>query len=198
MSIDGNLKVTKREGKGTRACDKVRAAGSIPAIVYGLGKENVCISVPLKEFLVQLDHGVRHFNLDLEGETLDVIVKEVQYGTYDHIVLHADFELVDANKLLHVHADIELSGTAPGEKMGGVVELELHEVAIECKVADIPGKVLIPVDSLELGGVIHISDLPEIPGVKIMNAGDTPVVACHKAKTVEVAAEEGAEEEVSE
>lgn len=182
MSVDGNLKATKRKNRGSHACNRLRETGELPAIVYGLGRENLLISVSRRDFLCQLDHGIRHFELDLEGEKLDVIVKDVQYGTYNHIVLHADFELVDANTLVHVHVDIELTGSAPGEKSGGVVEVELHELSIESKVSDIPDKIRVSIDGLAIGHVIHVSDLPAFPGVKILNSPNTPIVLCHKSK----------------
>ena len=95
------------------------------------------------------------------------------------------FELVDGNTIVHVHADVELVGEAAGSKLGGTVELEVHELAVECKADDIPDKIQVNIEGLGLGQVIHISDLTAIPGIKFSQSAKTPVVVCHKAKSEE-------------
>jgi large subunit ribosomal protein L25 len=132
------------------------------------------------------------FNLDVEGQEKNVILKEIQYGTYLHEVVHADFIAVTENTVVTVSVPVELKGEAKGSKEGGVVDLDLHEISVSCKVKDMVDNIEVDVTDLELNGVIHVSDIPAIPGIKILSPADNAVATCHM-HTVEVEPAEGEE-----
>ncbi|MBN1257551.1 MAG: 50S ribosomal protein L25 [Planctomycetes bacterium] len=188
------LAVEKRTDTGKRACAKLRDQGKIPGILYSKGKENVNVAVSLKDFVTLLERGERMLTLDIEGQEETALIKDVQHGTYDFQILHADFESITENTIVHLNVEVELSGVAPGTKVGGVVEQELFQLRVECMSKDIPLRIEVDIMDLQIDGIIHVEDLPTIPGVKFMNPGNTPVVICHMPAGLEEpeAVEEGA------
>lgn len=195
------LKVTKREGKGKYKAFDLRKAGSIPGVVYGKGMaDNIKVTINLKEFLLVLKAGERILDLDLDGTVRKVLVKAVQHGTYDHEVLHADFRAIRIDEVIEVDIPIELSGEAAGLKVGGMLEQNLHQVAVRCLPADMPERIVVDVTNLDMGGIIYADSLPVIAGVAYAIHGNPPVVSCHhpagEAETEEPAGEEAAVPEV--
>ncbi len=183
------LKVEKREGKGKYRAFAIRSSGGIPGVVYGKSlKDNLNVSVNLKEFLAILKAGERIIDLDVAGQPLQVLIKAVQHGTYDHEVLHADFRAISANEVIEVELQIELKGEAPGVAAGGMLEQNLHHLSARCLPKDLPEKVVVDVGALQLGDIVYAKDLPAIAGVEFFFHGNPAVVSCHHPKAAEEAA----------
>ncbi len=190
------LKVEKREGKGKYAAFAVRKSGGIPGVVYGKSlKDNVSVSVNLKEFLAILKAGERIVDLDLAGSPLQVLIKAVQHGTYEHEVLHVDFRAISADEVIEVELEIEFKGEAPGVAVGGMLEQNLHHVSARCLPKDLPEKVVIDVSNIQMGDVVYAKDLPKLPGVEYFFHGNPAVVSCHQPRGEEAPAEASAEGE---
>ncbi|GEM_PF-245237 len=194
-STQKTLEARRRTERGSRACARIRARGDIPAVAYAKGKENVHLTVPLLEFAHHLAEGERVFHLAFDGGDHTVLVKEVQHGTYDHEIIHADFEIVSLTTTVHVPVEIHLVGTAKGTKVGGVVEQELYEMDVECLAGNIPQRIEVEITDLDVEDIIHVREVPTLPEVKYLNGPDTPVVLCHMPAGEE---EEEAEEEAAE
>lgn len=174
------LKVTKREGTGKYVAFNMRKEGFIPGVIYGRSlDENINLKVPLKEFMHMVHHGERLLDLDVEGETYSVIVKEVQHGTFDHEIMHADFRQISDTDTLHVEIEVVLKGESKGEAAGGVIEQGIHRIEIECNPKNLPENVMLDITALEVGSVLYVSDLPAIEGVKYASSPDIAVVSCH-------------------
>lgn len=184
------LKVEKREGKGKYTSFALRKEGRIPAVVYGKSlKENVNISIVLKEFMALLKGGERLIDLDMGGNVMHVLLKAVQHGTYDHEILHADFRAVSENEVIEVVLEIELKGDAVGVANGGMLEHNLHQVSARCLPKDLPENIVVDVSKMDLGDILYAQDLPAIKGVEYVLHGNPAVVSCHEPR--------GAEEEAS-
>ena len=182
------LKVTKREGKGKYNAFAIRSQGGIPGIIYGKSlKDNLNVAVNLKEFLAILKAGDRIVDLDIGGSPLNVLVKAVQHGTYEHEILHVDFRAISADEIIEVELEITLAGEAPGVAAGGMLEQNLHHVAARCLPKDLPEKVVVDVSTLQLGSIVYIADLPKLPGVEFVFHGNPAVVSCHHPKSAEAA-----------
>lgn len=184
------FKVSKREGKGKYAAFAIRQAGCIPGVIYGKSlKDNVNITINLKEFLVILKSGERILELNVDGTPMNVLIKAVQHGTYDHEVLHADFRVVSANEVIEVELSIEITGDAIGVAAGGLLEQNVHHVSARCLPKDLPEHITVDVSAMEIGSIIYAQDLPAIPGVEYVLHGNPAVISCHHPKTEEAAPE---------
>ncbi len=187
-----SLKVAKREGTGKYVAFNLRKAGRIPGVIYGKSlKENVNISLDLKEFLALVKAGDRIIDLNVDGSANRVLIKAVQHGTYDHEILHADFRAISENETIEVELEIELKGDAVGVAAGGMLEQNIHNMHARCLPKDLPEKVVIDVTAMNLGDIVYAQDLPKITGVEYIFHGNPAVVSCHHPKDEEAEAEAG-------
>lgn len=188
------LKVEKREGTGKYKAFDLRKAGKIPGVIYGKSlQENINVTIVLKEFMHLLKSGDRLVDLDVSGTPMNVLLKAVQHGTYDHEILHADFRAVSENEVIDIALDIELTGgeEAPGVKEGGMIEHNLHQINARCLPKDMPEKITVDVSGLNIGDILYVTDLPKLKGVEYVIHGNPSVASCHQP----AAEEEGAGEE---
>ena len=194
------LVVESRENTGKGANRKLRAAGRIPAILYGQGRASVPLTVDPRALERVLKAGGANTLLDLtvEGRT-DLgspvaLVKELQRHPIRGTIQHADLYQVDLTKTVEVEVPIHLVGKAKGVDFGGIVEHSLREVALECLPRSIPASIEVDITNMEVGDVIHVRDIALPPGVSLMSDPDLGVV--HLAlpaaeETPEAAAAEG-------
>ena len=193
-----------REGRGKGANRKLRAQGVLPAVLYGK-KTNVSLTVKPKELKKVIEqHGINTLiELAIEGDTEAkrlVVVKQHQEHPIKEGWVHADFFEVDVNQKIKVQAPIVLVGHSPGEKLGGIVEHNLHTLNIRCLPNDIPEKLEVQMAEVQLDQVVHVSDLSVPDNIEVLDNPAEAVVSVHevkvketKAEGEEVEGEEGAE-----
>ncbi len=179
----------KRNDQGTGASRRLRRAGRVPAIVYGGAEAAQVIDLDMNTVLLNLRKEAFHasvLTLDIEGKKEQVLLRDSQMHPYRAIVLHVDFQRVDASKKLHqkvplhfVNADI-----APGVKLsGGLVSHAMNEIDVSCLPADLPAFIEVDLKSLNVGQSIHVKELPLPTGVTVVaHGGDNPVVVSIVAK----------------
>ena len=176
-----------REKTGKVATKEVRRNGEIPAVLYGL-KDNLSFSVcpdNLKDILTAKGQNAL-IDLNLEGnKKRKVILKEFQSHPLKERWVHVDFLEVDVTKTVKVSVDVHLIGKSAGEKMGGLVNLVLKSLQVECLPVDIPQSVDLDVTAVELGQVLHVSDLGLPDKVKILNQPNEVVVSVYMPKVEE-------------
>ena len=192
------LNVQLRETRGKRDSRRLRAAGAIPAVLYGHGEETVCLSVSGHQIEAAVRRGSR---LVILSGAVDqqAFIRELQWDTWGTNVLHVDFTRISAHERVEVQVGVELRGEAPGLREGGVVEQLVHNVQLECEASDIPEKLEVNINHLNLNGSITAGEL-ELPGTAtILSAPDRVVVQCVEpaaAPEEEVAVAEEVEPEV--
>ena len=189
------LNASVRTEVGSNGVKKVRKAGRIPAVLYGHGQQNVNLSLCAEELHSVLRHGARL--VDLKGDVSDTaLVRGLQWNTYGTDVLHVDLARVSAEERVHVRVPVETRGTAVGTHEGGLVELVMHEVEIECPAGSIPEKIEIRVHEMHVGDSLKAGAIPLPEDVRMLVDPDIIVVHC-VGRTLEeeeeVAAEAGAE-----
>ena len=176
-----------REKTGKVATKEVRRNGEIPAVLYGL-KDNLCFSVcpdNLKDILTAKGQNAL-IDLNLEGnKKRKVILKEFQSHPLKERWVHVDFLEVDVAKTVKVNVDVHLIGKSAGEKMGGLVNQVLKSIHVECLPLDIPQSVDLDVTAVELGQVLHVSDLSLPDKVKILHQPHEAIVSVHLEKVKE-------------
>ncbi|MHC4753000.1 MAG: 50S ribosomal protein L25, partial [Planctomycetota bacterium] len=116
------LKAEVREHTGSKAVQRVREQGRIPAIVYGHKQEPVAISLDAHNFVEGLHHGHRLMDVQVGRKKEKMIVKELQYDYLGKNIIHADLMRVDITESVKVTVPIELKGTARGTHEGGIIE----------------------------------------------------------------------------
>jgi large subunit ribosomal protein L25 len=183
--MDATLEAVKREGRGKNEANRLRAAGRVPAVVYGTRKEGKApISVPVavdpKAVLriLHSDSGANTLiNLKLDGGESRVMVKEYQLDPVTHALLHADFYQLAMDKAIVVPVPIRIVGEAKGVKLqGGIVDFVTRDIEVECLPTDIPEHIDVDVSDLALHESIRVRDLPQGPKWKAVTEGDTMIV----------------------
>ncbi len=185
-----------REKTGKVATKEVRRSGEIPAVLYGL-KDNLSFSVHpdnLKDILKAKGHNAL-IDLNVDGnKSRKVILKEFQSHPLKELWVHVDFLEVDVAKTVKVSVDVHLIGKSAGEKMGGLVNQVLKSLHVECLPADIPQSIDLDVTSVELGQVLHVSDLSISEKIKVLHRPNEAIVSVYLEKIKEEETEEEAEE----
>ncbi len=196
-----DFKVQVREKTGSKPAGLVRSEARIPAIVYGHKEEPVAVSLDSHDFAEAVHHGQRLLDIQIKSRKQKVIIKDLQYDYLGKEIIHADLMRVSATERVKVDVPIELKGIAKGTHEGGIVEEHLDHMEIECKVTEIPDRIVIRVTDLGVADSIHARDIELPEGVKLITDPDALVAACHvvaAAKTAEEAEAPAAPEVIGE
>jgi len=197
-----SLNAEVRKETGSRAARRIRRSGRIPAILYGHKQENVPLTVDHDEVERLLRHGAHLVELVIDGKTERALLKEVQHDFVGDGLHHVDFSRVAMDETVEVEVSLDFHGTPEGVTHGGVVEYHETTVTVECLPADIPESIRVDVAHLQVGEVMHASDLVLPPGVKLAGNPEEMVVgvlaprAAAEAVEAAEAEEEAAEPEV--
>ncbi|MEX1128240.1 MAG: 50S ribosomal protein L25 [Vicinamibacterales bacterium] len=183
--MDATLHAEKRDTRGKNEARRLRAAGKIPAVLYGAEKgQSVPIAVDPKMLsrILHSDSGVNTLIAlqGLEGAAdARVLVKEYQLDPIHNKVLHADFYQVAMDKMLTVTVPIVLKGEAKGVKQqGGIVDFVNREIEIEVLPGNIPEHIDIDISELMLGQGIRVRDI-QTEGVKWTALSDADLMLVH-------------------
>ncbi len=164
MSTDTPVvEASTRTKNGTAESRRLRRDGKIPAVVYGHGEETVSIAAEGDQVERLLNSGSQVADLSIDGKTDTALVKDVQWDTFSQHVLHVDFLRVAKGEKVEIEVPIELHGVSPGASAGGVLDHQLHALPALCPALQIPEKIEVNVNELEIGDSVHLSDL-ELPG----------------------------------
>src|SRR3989338_328691 len=152
----------------------LRAAGDIPAVVYGRGLETKPITLPKKEFFKVLKEAGESTLIELLGNKGDkkqtVLIREVQTHPATDEILHVDLYAVRMDEKIRVTVPLEYENEAPAVERGeGVLVKNIHEVEIEALPASLPHNLIIDLSILEaVNDAIRIKNIPLPAGVKIL------------------------------
>lgn len=185
------IQASKREITGTRHVRRMRAEGKVPGVLYGHGKETVPLTLDQHDVDLAVTHGERVLELDIQGTDENVLVKEVQYDTFGHELLHVDLARVDLDERVEVSVPVILAGTPEGTRDGGVLQQAFNELNIEVPVRDIPDELRVMVTEMKLDDRLLIKDV-ELPASATL-LDDPDEVLCQVTELAEEpeAAEEG-------
>ena len=182
--MDLTLQAEKRETKGKNAARRLRAAGRIPAVVYGVEKNkavDIAVDPKVLSRILHSESGVNSI-ISMQGlETGEsrVLVKEYQLDPISHRMLHADFYQVAMDRLLTLTVPIVLRGEARGVKQqGGVVDFVNREIEIEVLPADIPEHIDVDISELMLNQGIRLRDI-HVEGAKWTPLSDGDLMIVH-------------------
>jgi large subunit ribosomal protein L25 len=186
------LVATPRTSKGgSRAAGRLRAADLIPAVVYGRGSEARPLTVARRDLRQVLtgDAGMNAvINLDVEGDTLLAIVRDVQRDPVRNNVTHVDFILVSRDEAVTVEVPIVLEGEATEVlRHDGTVDQQMFTLTVQAKPGSIPNELTLDISGLDVGDTIRVSDLRLPSGATTeVDPEEAVVVASFNAAAAEV------------
>ena len=178
--METKLTAERREGRGTGVARKLRAAGRIPAILYGHDTDATPLSVDAHDMfrVLHTSAGANVLvDLNVGGTEHLVLPREVQRNHIKDTIVHVDFLVVSRTETIQVNVEIVDVGEAPGVKQGGVVDHHLREVVVESFPQDVPEHLEADISGLDLGDVLHVSDLVAPKGVTILTNPEETVLA---------------------
>lgn len=169
------LKASKRSELGSRKIRLLRKKGKIPGVIYGHGEPNISITLDEHDIGLAVHHGERLIEVDVDGEKLNVLIKDVQYDTFGQDILHVDLTRVSLDERVKVTVPIVLRGTPVGAVENGVLRQITTEVNIESLVTSIPEEIRLSVVDMNIGDQLFIRDLPLPENTSVLDEPDTPV-----------------------
>lgn len=197
------LKASVREGLGKSSCKHLRKEGLIPCVVYMSGDKGLNIQVNSKELWLALHTSAGEnaiITMDISGgkkkAEKTVMIKEIQQHPVNEKFVHVDFQEISLSETLRVKVPVAVKGEAPGVKEdGGVFNLVLWEIEVECLPTAIPEHIDVHVENLRINESIHLKDLPVPEGLTFVGDHEQVVVSVTppKAEKEEVAPEAAVE-----
>ncbi|HEY9149652.1 MAG TPA: 50S ribosomal protein L25/general stress protein Ctc, partial [Gammaproteobacteria bacterium] len=192
MSTDFQLNAEKREDMGKGASRRLRRAGRVPAIVYGLDQAPEAISMTQNQVLKHLENEAFYsqiITVNLDGKSTQAVLRDLQRHPFKSYIVHMDLQRVDMNKPVHVHVPLHFINeeTCVGVKAGGMVSHEVIEVEISCLPKDLPEFIEVDIANLNVGDSLHLSDLQLPAGTSLLELArgedhDLAVVTIHAKK----------------
>lgn len=187
-----------RAQQGTGASRRLRKAGQTPGIIYGSNEAPVNITLDHNALYHALKKEAFHssvLDMEIDGKTQKVLLRDFQVHAFKQLVLHVDFQRVDANKKLHVKVPLRFvnADASPAVKLGGaLVSTVLNELAISCLPKDLPESIEVDLSKLEASQSVHVSDITLPAGVEVVSQENQTLAVAGKGKAaapVEGAAE---------
>lgn len=178
--METKLNAERRSDAGKGVARKLRAAGKVPAVLYGQGIEATPLTVDARELQHLLHSGAGSnvlVDVVVEGEEHLAIPREIQRDHIHAKFVHVDFLAVSRTQTITVSVPVVETGEAVGIKEGGVVEHHLRELQIECLPQDVPDQIEVDITDVELGGMIHVSDLVTPTGVTVLTNPEDAVLS---------------------
>jgi large subunit ribosomal protein L25 len=192
---DITLASAPRTELGSRPSGRLRREGKVPAVVYGLGTDSVSITVPARELqhILAGEAGVNTLiNLDVDGESVLTLARQIHRHPTKGILVHVDFVRISRDVAVTAEIPIHLLGEAEGVKDGGLLEQLLFHLTVEAMPGNIPVAIEIEVDALGIGDQLRVEDLTLPEGVATHAEPDFVVAQVAAPRVVtEEEAEEG-------
>jgi large subunit ribosomal protein L25 len=174
------IKAERRELSSRGEVKKMRREGKVPGVIYGIGMDKpTSITVDVKEIQALLKsnpHAVLEIEVPGIGKN-NVLLTEVQRDSLSRELLHIDFHKINMNESIKTLVRLEFSGQPAGEKEGGMLQIVLHELEVECLPKDLPESITVEVEGLQVGENLTIADLKLPDSVKTAVDPEAVVVA---------------------
>ena len=206
MATDYDLNTVSREDAGTSHSRRMRRDGMVPAVVYGAGKDSVKVSISHNELLKKLNNEAflnSILNIAVDGKEESVLIKDIQVHPARRQVMHLDLQRVRSDVAIKVSIPLAFinDDIAVGVKLGGgTVTPLMNEVEISCLPKDLPERLEVDVESLELDDMLYLEDIVLPQGVEISlltqeEPANEPIVA---VRLLQIQEEEPEVEELAE
>ena len=181
MSKIVQLKAASRARAGKGASRAVRRTGLVPGVVYGDKQEPQLVSLIYRDLETHIQTGrfmSTLIDLDVDGQTVRAIPRDVQFEPVRDFIIHVDFLRLGKDARIAVNVPVHVKGqeTSPGLKAGGALNIVSHEIALYCSADFIPDTIDVDVSGLHIHQSIHLSQLTLPENVKPVSRDDLTVV----------------------
>lgn len=172
MAKQVKLTAERRTGTGRAAVRKLKALGSVPAVIYGAKHEAQNLQVSRRDMSALLSHASGEnilVELEIAGDKAEnrlALVQEVQHSPVGGDILHVDFHAVSMDEKITADVPLEPVGIAEGVKtFGGLLEQSLRSLEVECLPKDLPDRIDVDVTRLNIGDAVHVREIKLPEGV---------------------------------
>lgn len=184
-----------RNLQGSGASRRLRNAGQTPGIIYGGTEAPVMIALDGNALYHALKKEAFHgsiLDMEIDGKTQQVLLRDFQMHAFKQLVLHADFQRVDATSKVHKKVALHFVNAeiSPAVKLhGAIVSHVMAELEISCLPGDLPEFISVDLANIDVGHSIHVADLALPKGVTAITHGSNQTVATAAVPAGHVAAE---------
>ena len=194
-SLEASIRNTKSKGE----VNSLRQKGDVPAIIYGGTEENQKVSLSKKQikYLIEQENFLSNIiSLNVDGQSIKVLPREVSYDTLTDDPIHIDFLRIvkGAKIIIEIPVRFINNENSPGLKRGGVLNIVRRKIELKCATENVPNELVVDLEGLEIGTSIKISSISLPENVKPTIQGRDFVVATVAAPTVFKEPEKPAEE----
>ncbi len=174
-----SLTAELRDATGKGAARKLRAAGRVPAVVYGHHRQPQSLTLDARELgrVLERVSAASVFELALDGTTVRALIREIQRHPVRRTLVHVDFQELVAGERVTMRVPLVFVGTADGVRnQGGLLEEVTRELEISADPAGIPDHIDVDVTALTIGHPLHVRDLALPAGVTVVTDAGATVV----------------------
>lgn len=175
------IELNERKELGNKSSKYLRNNDMVPGIFYSSSEKPFPFYIEKKHMYDALRSSSRVFSININEKALHAIFKEIQYHPVSEEIIHIDLYGVSLKDKINLSIPIVLNGESPGVKMGGMMTQTLLELEVSCPASKVPESIEIDISKLELGSILHVSDL-EFDDFEIITSDDATIVSVQVPK----------------
>ena len=190
MDEDNKVVADARDTFGKGAARKIRAAGKIPAVLYGHGTDPKHLTLPGHQVGLLIRKANAVFDLQIDGKSQLALVKDVQKDPVHQVIEHIDLIVIKRGEKVQVEVPVHVEGESFA---GTIADLDAKTLLLEVEATHIPESIVVSVEGLEEGTQIHASEVELPKGATLISDADVLVVNVHVPQKVDLGEEAAAE-----
>ena len=192
------LDISSRKKTRTKEARAMRKKGLVPGVLYYAGEDTLNISIEKSILFRAMQSGQRIFEIKQGGESQYTMIKQIQYHPVTDDIIHVDLMRVRRSEKMTISVPLILIGEAIGVKEGGVLSQSMTQVEISCYPTDVPEKIELNIENLEINSSLSVGDLNVgIEEVDVLSESSLNIVSVTPPAAEEEIIEEGIEEDES-
>ena len=189
------LPIEMRTGSGASLARELRRNGKIPANYYYRGEANQNLAIDKKAFNHAIHSGQQVFEVDINNETIYIMIKDIQYHSVTEEVMHVDLMRIRRTEKMTFSIPLVLEGDAVGIDEGGIVTQVATTIDVECFPNDVPESITVDISGLEFNSAMAAEEIVLPVDTLLVSAENTTIVTCNPPKA-EVEPEPVEDEEI--
>jgi len=189
------LPIEIRTGSGASLARELRRNGKIPANYYYSGEANQNLAIDKKAFNHAIHSGQQVFEVDINNETIYIMIKDIQYHSVTEEVMHVDLMRIRRTEKMTFSIPLVLEGDAVGVDEGGIVTQVATTIDVECFPNDVPESITVDISGLEFNSAMAAEEIVLPVDTVLVSAENTTIVTCNPPKA-EVEPEPVEDEEI--
>ena len=189
------LPIEIRTGSGASLARELRRNGKIPANYYYSGEANQNLVIDKKAFNHAIHSGQQVFEVDINNETIYIMIKDIQYHSVTEEVMHVDLMRIRRTEKMTFSIPLVLEGDAVGIEEGGIVAQVATTIDVECYPNDVPESITVDISGLEFNSAMAAEEIVLPVDTVLVSAENTTIVTCNPPKA-EVEPEPVEDEEI--